>query len=85
MTTAEQRDLIEEFRETFPFLITVEDTMRFTLELQAELQFEKQTCQNWVKVAELMLPYVMATPEFAGKFAPYVMTQFTKQAVRGEE
>ena len=52
--------------------------------LQEELLSEKQTCQNWMKVAELMLPYVMASPEFAGKFAPFVMTQFTKKAVRGE-
>jgi hypothetical protein len=82
--TPEQRDLIEEFREAFPFLITVEDTMRFTLRLHSELQAEKQTCLNWVKVAELMMPYVMASPEFEGKFAPAVMTQFTSQAVRGE-
>ncbi len=46
VTTSEQRDLIEEFREAFPFLITVEDTMRFTLGLHEEYK-------RWRKIAEL--------------------------------
>lgn len=37
MATPEQRNLIDEFHETFPFLITVEDTMRFTLRMKAQL------------------------------------------------
>lgn len=52
--------------------------------LRAELDAEKQTCENWVKVAELMLPYVMASPDYAGKFASWVMTQFTSKAVRND-
>lgn len=50
--------------------------------LREQLLSEQQTSRNWVKVAELMMPYVMSSSEFSGKFAPHVMTHFTNRAVR---
>lgn len=38
MATEEQRDLIDEFRETFPTAYTVEDTMRLCFQLSTEVE-----------------------------------------------
>lgn len=45
MATEEQRDLIDEFRETFPDVHTVEDTMRMCFQL-------KEDRDRWRKVAD---------------------------------
>ena len=72
MTTAEQRDLIEEFRETFPFLITVEDTMRFTLGLHEEYK-------RWRKLADDMAGCLDSSMDASDALHEY------EQAVRDEK
>ena len=54
MVTEEQGNLIHEFHETFPEVITVEDTMRLILRLKLDRDYWAERCQRAEECIEFL-------------------------------
>lgn len=71
VATKEQRDLIDEFRETFPDVHTVEDTMRMCFQLKEDRDHWKALAIENDNVGQIQAGIYPTIPHY-------------EQAVRGE-